>query len=174
MDVGYDIPLMTQLVPLDTSLDGRVLLGQVSAAVVHRKETVFQGSVKEEADIGIIPTVVRAIGNQQSRFCKLEESVLPIADPHKEAGECFVSPAAPDQLIRLGVFAVCPRLILQVLDSLHIGLGQFGNERGDHFDLSLVGPGHKLISFSHNDTVIKFNIQSISAFTSDTLSMVAR
>ena len=63
MDVGYNIPLVAQFVPLDTSFDGGVLIGQVAAAVVHRKETMFQGSVQEEADFGIIPAVVRAVGD---------------------------------------------------------------------------------------------------------------
>ena len=61
----------------------------------------------------------------------------------------------PEELRRLFIPAAGPRLLFDSLDSLHIGPGQFGDQRRNHFDLFLLGPGHKLISFCHNSNVFQ-------------------
>jgi hypothetical protein len=154
VDVGYPLPFPLKFVPLDAALDGWMIIGNLAAAVIHGQKAVLKGCVQEEPDLGIIPEFIGAVGDRHGGFGKLEEGILPVANPEEEAGKGLMGAALTDQLLRFCLFAARTRLFFGQLDSSDKGFGQFGHERRDHFDLSFVGPGHKLISFSHRFTVI--------------------
>jgi len=111
---------------------------------------VLQRRVQEETLIGIYPELIGAEGDHHCSLRVLQEGIFPVTDPQEETGERFMGPAAPDELIGLGLFTVGTRLIVGCLDLSDVRFRQLGDKRRNHFDLSLIGPGQELISLSHN------------------------
>ncbi len=135
-------------------LEPRILPDQILALAEHREEPSPQGAAERSTELVVVGPVVVGVTAAIGRLGKLEERILIPSQIQKLSSELLVS-AAQLQEVRDFEAGPVPDLVADSVDLADRLMHERGNLAGNHSDLTLLGPGHKLISFCHNSNVFQ-------------------
>lgn len=132
----------------------RILPDQVLALAEHGEESSPQGAAERSAELVVVAPVVVGAAAAIGRLGKLEERILIPSQIQKFSSELLVSAAQLQEVWDFEPGPV-PDLVADSVDFVDGLMHERGNLAGNHSDLPLLGPGHKLISFCHNSNVFQ-------------------
>lgn len=124
----------------------------VFAGAEHCEEPSAERLAKDFAPFGVLP--LAAAQTAPCRLGILSESLFNPPQPKKPHGQFLVRLAQPDDILSL-MDAVVADAVGHATDDLQLGMDIVAYFGGNHPDLVLFSPGHKLIRFCHNKMYFK-------------------